>query len=284
MHDTDVSPTNNDYPPAEWRLIVHPAQEGALNMAIDEAIAESVAAGRSMPTLRFYAWQPACLSLGRFQPGADADLARLRANGWHIVRRPTGGRGILHTDELTYSVAAPLTDPRVAGDVVMSYRRLSAGLLQGLRILGLAVSADPGVGEGHHFKGPICFEEPSDYEITVNGKKLIGSAQSRREGVVLQHGSCPLTGDLTRICDALVFPDDAARRDARARLAARATHLHDALGTPVAMAQVGEALVAGFSLALNLTFHEGSLTEAEQRRAAAIHAEKYASDEWTFRI
>lgn len=253
-------------------------------MAIDDAINESVAAGQVSPTFRLYAWAPACLSLGRSQPGSDADRERLRTRGWHIVRRATGGRAILHVDELTYSIAVPLTDPRVAGNVVESYRRLSAGLLCALRILGLEVSADPGAAESHGFKGAICFEEPSDYEITVGGKKLIGSAQSRREGVVLQHGSFPLTGDITRICEALAFQDENERKEARARLAARAANLQNALDEPVDVAHVMDAMIAGFSEALNLTFEEGMLTEAEQRRTETIRVEKYTNDDWTFRL
>src|SRR2546423_5590703 len=98
-----------------WRLVVHSACDGATNMAIDEAILESVGAGHAPPTLRFYSWQPACLSLGYAQHIRDADLDRLRANGWGLVRRPTGGRAILHTDELTYSITLPEAHPIMAG-------------------------------------------------------------------------------------------------------------------------------------------------------------------------
>ena len=100
---------------------------------VDEAILLAVAAGEAPPTLRFFAWQPPCLSLGFSQPQADVDLDRLQALGWGLVRRPTGGRAILHTDELTYSVIASLAEPRVAGAVVESYRHLSEGLLRGLK-------------------------------------------------------------------------------------------------------------------------------------------------------
>ncbi|MBP8975043.1 MAG: hypothetical protein KBH93_14345, partial [Anaerolineae bacterium] len=111
-----------------WRLLITPPADGPLNMAVDQAIMEAVAAGRVPPTLRFFAWTPPCLSLGYTQPVADVDRARLAARGWDLVRRMTGGRAILHTDELTYSVALPATDPVVAGGVVESYRRLSAAL------------------------------------------------------------------------------------------------------------------------------------------------------------
>lgn len=282
MYHPDSSQFDEVYPHAAWRVVVHPPQAGPLNMAIDEAIVEGVASGQSPPTLRFYAWQPGCLSLGRSQPASDVDLKRIHAHGWQIVRRPTGGRAILHIDEVTYSIVLPLGDPRVAGNVPESYRRLSAGLLHGLQRLGLATSTEPGGSGGHRFKGPICFEVPSDYEITANGKKLIGSAQSRREGVVLQHGSLPLMGDITRICDALSFSDASERDEARKRLAARALTLQDALGKPIDPAHVVDALMEGFSEALNLALQEAPLTETEQRCAEILWSEKYTSHHWTF--
>src|SRR5205814_2575613 len=129
----------DEYLPAVWRVIIHRAADGPTNMAIDEAIADSVAAGAVPPTLRFYAWEPACISLGYTQPVTDVDFDSLHAHGWDVVRRLTGGRAILHVDELTYSVAAPSDEPRVAGGVIESYRRLSAGLMAGLAKLGAEV-------------------------------------------------------------------------------------------------------------------------------------------------
>jgi lipoate-protein ligase A len=90
-----------------WRLLITPAARGAWNMAVDESILEHIGRGASLPTLRLYAWTPACLSLGHAQPIADVDMQRLQQHGWEVVRRATGGRAILHTDELTYSVIAP---------------------------------------------------------------------------------------------------------------------------------------------------------------------------------
>lgn len=276
----------DDYPPATWRVIIHAAADGPTNMAIDEAIAESVREGHAPPTLRFYAWQPACLSLGYAQPAADVDFERLRAQGWDAVRRLTGGRAILHVDELTYSVAAPAAEPRVAGGVIESYRRLSAGLAAGLAALGAAVEADQAAeASAHRFKGPVCFEVPSDYEITADGRKLIGSAQTRRNGgeIVLQHGALPLFGDLSRICDALAFDSEEARQVARERVLARAITLEEALGQRVAFAGAADAITEGFAQALNLTLEPGELTEAERAHAEALCIEKYAAQEWTFR-
>ena len=120
---------DGQYPEAEWRLLKTGARDGATNMAIDEAILDAVTAGQSPPTLRFFGWTPPCLSLGYSQPAGDVDRAACAQRGWAIVRRQTGGQAILHVDELTYSVCAPLDEPRVVGGIVESYGRLAAGLL-----------------------------------------------------------------------------------------------------------------------------------------------------------
>lgn len=266
-----------------WRAIIHRPANGPTNMAIDEAISEAVGKGLTPPTLRFYAWDPACLSLGYSQPIADVDVDRLARRGWDIVRRLTGGRAILHVDELTYAIAAPMDDPRVAGVVVESYRRLSQGLLAGLECLGIPVHADKAVEGAHGFKGPICFEVPSDYEITVNGKKLLGNAQTRRGTVVLQHGALPLYGDLTRICDVLAFDGETERETARRRVLERAITLEEALGERHSMVRVVGSLMAGFAEALNLSLEESQLTGWEQVRAKELRETKYATPAWTQR-
>src|SRR5512140_2642825 len=238
-----------------WRLLITPPTRGAWNMAADEAILEHIGRGESLPTLRLYAWTPACLSLGHAQPFADVDVARLQRRGWDVVRRPTGGRAILHTDELTYSVMAPTDEPRLAGSVLESYNRLACALLYAIRALGLDACSQPLGAEMHvgapaglkpNSANPVCFEVPSAYEITVDGKKLIGSAQARRKEGILQHGSLPLTGDLTRICQALVFPDEAARAEASNRLLARATTVESALGRAPDWETAAQAFVRAF--------------------------------------
>ncbi len=271
-----------NHPPA-WRLIFSAPTDGATNMALDEAILQEVAAGRSPATLRFYAWSPPCLSLGMAQPSAGVDLARLEALGWDLVRRPTGGRAILHTDELTYSVIAPQDEPRVAGPVIESYRRLSGGLARGLQLLGLHVAEANRASPGRRSSGPICFEVPSTYEITAESKKLIGSAQARKQGVVLQHGTLPLVGDLGRICEALAFADEEARAVARARVLERAITLESALGRAVAWQEAAQAMAQGFAQALELALAPGDVTEAEWEAARQLRAEKYAAPAWTCR-
>ncbi len=269
--------TTDSYPLATWRLLHTPPADGATNMAVDEAILRAVAAGKSPPTLRLYAWSPPCLSLGWSQPVADADREALRAAGFDLVRRPTGGRAILHADELTYSVIVPQDDPRVQGGVVTSYRRLSAALVRGLELLGVAdIVADRRASETG--VGSVCFEVPSDYEITVGGRKLVGSAQMRAQAVVLQHGAIPLGGDIARIGRVL------SKRPDPERVRRRATTLSEALGRPVAWEEAAAALAAGFAAALNLRWEEAPLTPEEVAAADALRERKYAAVEWTDKV
>jgi lipoate-protein ligase A len=271
------------YSPATWRLIVGGEADGATNMAVDQAILDAVLEGASLPTLRFYAWSPPCLSLGRSQPLSDVDLVACRAAGVDVVRRPTGGRSILHTDELTYSVALLQIDPRAEGGVLEGYRRLSEGLLAGLHRLG--VSAVPAVGRRQvgAETTAICFETPADYEITVAGRKLVGSAQWRARGGVLQHGTLPLCGDLTRIVDYLAH-SAVERQSQRRRLHLQAITLQEALGEIVSFDRVAQDLAAGFAQALNLDLVPGELTPHECNLVASLRESVYAFPDWTARL
>jgi lipoyl(octanoyl) transferase len=260
--------TEPAYPRATWRLIVDPEpRTGAWNMALDEAIQDAVAAGDSPPTLRFYQWAPPAISLGKRQPADGVDLARCQRDGVDVVRRPTGGLAILHTDELTYSIATLPTDPRAAGAILDAYKRLSAGLVEGLRCLGVPAELNPINPYGTPSGSAACFEAPSAYEITASGKKLMGSAQSRPAGRVLQHGSLPLVGDIVRVADYLSFASAAERAALRAHLGQRATTLHDALGRAVTFAEAAAALRDGFAAALCLDLAPGQLSSAELRAA-----------------
>lgn len=269
-----------------WRLLYTPPSRGAWNMAVDESVLEHIHRGQSQPTLRLYAWEPACLSLGHAQPFADVDVKRVKANGWEVVRRVTGGRAILHTDELTYSVTGGANEPVLTGGVLGSYNRLAQALLFAVRELGLLVEIkeDAGHTSGVTAANPICFEVPSTYEITVGGKKLIGSAQARRKEGVLQHGSLPLTGDLTRICQALVFKGEAARENAAQRLLARATTVESVLGVETDWETAAQAFVRGFEAQLGIRFQRGEISRSESERAEKLVNEKYANPVWTERI
>jgi len=267
-----------------WRLLITPAAHGAWNMAADEAILEHIGRGESRPSLRLYAWDPPCLSIGQAQPLDDVDLTRLRERGWEVVRRLTGGRAILHTDELTYSVTGSAEETVLSGGVLKSYNLLARALLYALRSMGMPVEMKEHVtAKPSQTTNPVCFEVPSSYEITVHGKKLIGSAQARRREGILQHGSLPLGGDLTRICQSLTFQDESARENASRRLSEHATTMESVLGSRIDWETAAQALVHGFEAVLGIRFKRGEMSPSELERTEVLIHEKYAHPSWTER-
>lgn len=275
-----------NYIQSRWRLLITPARPGAWNMAVDEALLNSVYQGLSPPILRLYSWEPACLSLGYAQPMSDVDLSLLSEHGWQVVRRPTGGRAILHTDELTYSVITPNDEPRLAGSILQSYHRIAHALLQALWILGIPAQSNESSESVTHSKtaGPVCFEVPSNYEITVGGKKLIGSAQARKREGILQHGSLPLHGDLARITQVLFYEDQQERKSAAARLLERATTVADVLGHHITWESASQAFRQAFSQTLNLELQPQELSSIETTLVANLVDDKYNHPAWTNRV
>lgn len=255
-------------------------------MAVDEALLDRVIQGETLPILRLFSWQPACLSLGYAQSAQEVDAEALRSEGWGIVRRPTGGRAILHVDEITYSVIGPSSDPRLNGGVLESYQRISKALLLALHLLNVPAQAEKeyASNSASSSKGPVCFEVPSNYEITVNGKKLIGSAQARRRDGVLQHGSLPLFGDITRITRALVYPDQVSRISSAERVKTRATTVESVLGHAVTWEQAAQAFIQAFTEALNLSFIQEELSKNEWDASEALRSQKYGHPDWTYRV
>ena len=267
----------------QYRLIYDQPTFGAYNMAVDEAIMNAVAAGESQPTLRFYAWKPACLSLGYGQSSKDVDLGRLRQLGWDLVRRPTGGRAILHTEELTYSLCVPQDHPLAHGGIVESYRRISQAMAFGLESIGMVPQAQRRAGKIVD-PGPVCFEVTSHYEIaTQDGRKLIGSAQLRRRACMLQHGSLPLVGDVARICDALLFETEAERESAKIRVREHAATLADALDRDISWMHAANALAYGFAETFDVKLVEGTLTAAERSDAERLAGTVYGAAAFTER-
>lgn len=271
-----------------WRLLVDEPAPGAWNMAVDEAIARAHAAGQTPPTLRFYAWAPAALSLGYFQRAAEeVDRAALARAGVDLVRRPTGGRAILHDREVTYSVV--ISSHLLPGDVISTYRTIAGGLLAGLRRLGAPVELSGGPSGGGPVDRPAaggesaaCFDAPSWYELVCGGRKLVGSAQTRSHGVILQHGAIPVRLDADALFALLRVPPEARPRLAAA-LAAKATDLARVLGREPAAAEVQAALTAGFEEALGVEFSPGRLTREEVDLAEKLRRSKYGHPDWTDR-
>jgi lipoate-protein ligase A len=269
-----------------WRLLVDAPAGGAWNMAVDEVLLDGVAAGATAPTLRFYEWAPPCLSLGYFQPFEVVDLDGCRALGVDVVRRPTGGRAILHDRELTYSVALPASVLGHDGGVLPSYYRLSLALQDGLRRLGVPAALAPqsaAVGAAVH--GPVCFDRPSAHEILLQGRKLVGSAQMRRGGALLQHGSILIEPGISTLRACLRLPDASASSSAGAasgRLEDGVAGLAEVGVTQPGRiaAAIGEAFAAQFGIALV----NEPLRSDERAAARALARAKYASAGWTERL
>jgi lipoate-protein ligase A len=294
-----------------WRFLDTGAGEGAMNMALDEALWRGCQLGTSPPTVRVYAWETPTLSIGHGQRvSRDIDLAALERLKIPLVRRPTGGRAVLHDRELTYSIVlrdevgeglrgawreektqdiSPLTLQK--GSILADYALISRGLLLCLQRLGVpAKVSPPEVRPGRQVGKGACFLSASAYEVVVpegdsgQGKKIIGSAQRRGGGALLQHGSLLLDLDIETL--SLLFKTRAP--ESRARLAQdlsqKTASLREALGREVSYPEAALALKGGFEEALRIALVPGPLTEGEERLARDLLIERYQRPEWTFRV
>ncbi|EAX48990.1 biotin/lipoate A/B protein ligase [Thermosinus carboxydivorans Nor1] len=271
----------------KWRVIFDSPRDARHNMAVDEAILRCHAAGAVPPTLRFYTWQPPALSIGYFQKAhAEVDVDACRARGIDFVRRITGGRAVLHDRELTYSVVVREDHPLLPPTLLGSYRILSQGLIAGLHALGVPAEMSlPGAAFGQTARLPkngACFDAPSFYEITAGRKKLLGSAQVRKEGALLQHGSLLFDFDPSALTSLLKFHDDGERERCEKVLQAKATSLRHILGTVPDTAAVARIMAGEFGRALGLTLEEGRLTAEEEALAERLAVEKFGADSWNF--
>ncbi|MBM4235394.1 MAG: lipoate--protein ligase family protein [Firmicutes bacterium] len=239
----------------QWRLIIDPPMTGRANMEKDLELMEEVAGGECPPILRLYRWNPPALSLGYFQDENEvADLEACRRAGIDLVRRPTGGRAVLHYDELTYSIIVPEVHPFIdQGSVLETYRSISRGLVTALNLMGITALLTP-EREGQAGLAPgSCFDTPSAYEIQVQGKKVIGSAQLRRDGILLQHGAIlfRLPADLYRQVLKKSYRKGAAGLEID--LSEQAAGLLD-LGYDVSYEKMTRALIKAFSLVIPAVF------------------------------
>jgi lipoate-protein ligase A len=241
-------------------------------MALDEALMESVRA-EGRPVLRFYRWRPACLSLGRNQPAAGLfDRDEIARRGLDVVRRPTGGRAVVHARELTYSAILP---ERCLGTLRHSYARINEALLSGLRGLGVPAVLQPPT----ELRSPApsispCFHEATAGEVTVNGRKLIGSAQYRQRGVLLQHGSLLLADDQLLLASITLVPT--------ADSSAPPAVLQDHLGSIPSWDRLTAALADGWRREVSCSLTPDELHPPELDRTEALR-HKYSDVEWIWR-
>lgn len=255
---------------AQWRLFVDSAASGAENMARDHALMERAATSGEW-TLRVYRWRTPTISLGRNQTARGLyDLDRVRGRGLDIVRRPTGGRAILHDHEITYSVTAPVAD---AGDLRASYDRINRLLVGALRTIGVdARIAGPDRRASLPGLAP-CFDEPAAGELTVDGRKLAGSAQWRSGGALLQHGSILIADDQS-VLNTLTLGQ-------RSTIPAPAT-LTEALGRQPSFGEIAAALTGAVSRLEDPDAEPFAADDAFRARTSALVV-RYMDDAWTWR-
>lgn len=264
---------------SRWRLIIDEPGDAARNMAVDEAMLRACERGEAPPTLRLYGWSPSAVSVGYFQDAAkEINLDYCRGKGWPIVRRLTGGRAVLHADELTYSVVAPDSHPLFPKDISGTYQVIARGLLAGLRRLGVNAEMvscrEKGAGRDGQ-RSAACFSAPSWYELTADGKKLAGSAQRRVANAFLQHGSLLLGLDIKEQCRVLRGGDSMERQ-----LLESMTAVGPAKGSPVSWQETAEALCKGFEEALGIMLLPDELTAGEEKEADELMQSRYGTAAW----
>ena len=257
-----------------WRLIRGPGRP-AENMARDTAMAWAVGEGLVPPTLRLYRWDPPAVSLGYAQRRDLAlDLAACARTGLAVVRRPTGGRAVLHGGDLTYAVAVPRGGIWAEGNVAACCRRIHEAVAAGLGRLGVPAEVAgprPPLGRAH---GALCFAAVSSHEITVGGRKLVGSAQRRFGRAILQHGSIPIAAERGRL--AALVPGNSA--GAARLLQQTMVSLAEVLGGPPDPEAVAAAVAEGFAAAFDVRLAAGSWEPAEEALAARLEAEGAAEE------
>lgn len=258
------------------RLLKTGASDGPTNMGVDEALATLC---RDHPILRFYGWEAPVLSIGYFQRTGEIDLEASRHSGVSIVRRPTGGRAVLHHQDLTYSLILPLGHPWTGFSITESYRHVNACLQRGLETLGVPATIASVCGENASSPSPFCFSTVARHEVLVGGRKVIGSAQRRFPAALLQQGTILLDFEPDRLLGLL-------RHRERAHMAASlglVGSLREALGSLPDGGTVVAAIEEGFARVMEVELREGTLEPNERRLADQLRVYRYASDDWTFR-
>jgi lipoate-protein ligase A len=254
-----------------WRLLKLETHNAFMNMALDEAVLRARISERVPNTLRFYRWNPSAVSVGKFQkPENEVYLENCRRLGVDVVRRITGGGTVYHDaeDEVTYSVIARTEDLGVS-DVAAVYARIYAGIADALRLLG--ITADFNEGDAKNCPN-----------LTVKGKKISGSAQAHKSGIVLQHGTLLLNVDLERMFTVLRVPWAKTCIEVVGIAKNKITSVKEELGHAVSVETANNALSVGFKNAFGIQLTDGELTPFERELAEELCREKYATDDWNF--
>ena len=271
-----------------WNFINTGSHDPYYNMAMDEALLNFVSRGEIDPVVRFYTWNPATLSVGYFQRlKKEIDIDKVNEKGFGLVRRQTGGRGVLHDKELTYSVIVSEEHPNMPSTVTEAYRVISEGLLEGFKLLGFeAYFAIPrSKEEREKLKQPrsaVCFDAPSWYELVVEGRKIAGSAQTRQKGIILQHGSLLQDVNVDELFDMFIFKNDRLKDKMKKAFVDKAVAINDIADRHISIEEMEKAFEEGFKKGLNIEFKPLTLSDEQIKEVKELE-EKYRSDEWLYK-
>ncbi|HBV03851.1 MULTISPECIES: lipoate--protein ligase family protein [Mammaliicoccus] len=271
-----------------WHFVNTKSSNPFYNMAVDEALMNFVSREEIDPVIRFYTWNPATLSIGYFQKlTKEIDIEKVKEKGFGLVRRATGGRGVLHDKELTYSVIVPESHPNMPQTVTEAYRVISEGLLEGFKALGFeAYFSVPKSKEAREkLKSPrssVCFDAPSWYELVVEGRKIAGSAQTRQKGVILQHGSILQDINVDELFDMFTYRNDRLKEKMKAAFMDKAIAINDISDRHITLEEMETAFYEGFKKGLNIEFKPLEFTESQKEEIKHLE-DKYRSEEWTYR-
>lgn len=264
-----------------WLFIDSGYNTPSYNMALDEALLNWHSQGLIPPTIRFYGWKPAGLSIGYFQKTKDRiDLEAVKKYGYELVRRPTGGQAVLHDHELTYSVIVSEQHALMPKTVTEAYRVISKGLLEGFNLLNIQAELAIPEGKLDRNGSSVCFETPSWYELIIEGKKAAGSAQTRQKGVILQHGSIPLELDLDILYNLFIYPNERVKERAKRGFLNKAATINDVSDQTFTLDDIKVAFKTGFEKGLDITFKPYQLTAEQEAEVQTLAKEKYETDEW----
>ncbi|AUJ73873.1 octanoyltransferase [Staphylococcus epidermidis] len=271
-----------------WNFINTGSKNPYYNMAMDEALLNFVSRGEIDPVIRFYTWNPATLSIGYFQRlQKEIDIDKVKEKGYGLVRRQTGGRGVLHDKELTYSVIVPESHPNMPSTVTEAYKIISQGLLEGFKNLGFETyfAIPRSKEERDKLKQPrssVCFDAPSWYELVVEGRKIAGSAQTRQKGVILQHGSILQDIDIDDLFDIFKFKNERLKAKMKENFVQKAVAINDISNQHITLNEMENAFEAGFKKGLNIDFKPLELTEKQLEEVQELE-DKYRSEAWMYR-
>ncbi|WP_143833770.1 lipoate--protein ligase family protein [Oceanobacillus senegalensis] len=268
----------------EWLFLNSGYEDAAINMALDECLLNWHSEGEIPPTLRFYGWNKPTLSVGQFQKvHRSINFEAIHNYHCQFVRRLTGGSAVLHDNELTYSIVVSEDHPAIPASIREAYYVLSQGLYEGFKNLGIQVDYAMPDRKDTMERTAVCFEKAAFYEMIVNGKKLSGNAQTRKNGVLLQHGSIPMSLDTDMLYDLFRFPSEKIKQRKREAFQRKATTIDELTNQSHTYDMMKNAFYQGFQKGLNITLHPFELTTQQWEQVHQLAETKYSREEWNYK-